>query len=199
MQATRVATIQDHSVGPHGLIPGPICSAKLRALGAHFPDDLSGERVLDVGCNHGFFSILAAERGAKSVVAVDTSAKALGAAGQYLRQTKRAISSRVHLVTSIPYQKFDLILALGVIHHLFRGNRSHSLTAWEFADVLDFAGRMVMEVPGDNDSATRAMFPDGEWVEGDLRYAMEQWFSIEDIGPTEHVQGRRLWLLRHRT
>lgn len=37
---------------------------KWQAIAPHMPDDLSGKRVLDIGCNAGFYSFALAERGA---------------------------------------------------------------------------------------------------------------------------------------
>src|SRR3954447_19506754 len=54
-------------------------------IAPHVPADLSGQRVLDIGCNAGFYSFQLAARGAE-VLAIDTDEHYLGqarwAAGQ---------------------------------------------------------------------------------------------------------------------
>src|SRR3954466_1690078 len=55
---------------------------KWRELAPHLPEDLSGKRVLDIGCNAGFYSFELARRGAH-VLAIDFDRR-------YLRQAEWA-------------------------------------------------------------------------------------------------------------
>lgn len=94
---------------------------KWRKLDAHLPADLSGMRVLDIGCNAGFYSFQLARRGA-SVVAMDHDP-------HYLRQAEWAarqygLTSRIELRAGDVYglarerHQYDLVLFLGVFYHL---------------------------------------------------------------------------------
>src|SRR4051794_9600043 len=53
---------------------------KWRELTPHLPDDLSGKRALDIGCNAGFYSFELARRGA-DVLAIDLDERYLRQAG----------------------------------------------------------------------------------------------------------------------
>lgn len=88
-------------------------------IGKNIPEDLSGKRVLDMGCNAGFFSVKAKQRNADYVMGIDTSSG-------YLRQAqfvKDVLELDIHYRKLSIYElpkvdlKFDLVLCLGVIYH----------------------------------------------------------------------------------
>jgi tRNA (mo5U34)-methyltransferase len=85
------------------------------------PQDLSGVRALDIGCNAGFYSFALAARGA-SVVAIDADPHYLEQARWAARQLdpEQRVSFRqcqVYELGRSPDQ-FDLVLFLGVLYHL---------------------------------------------------------------------------------
>src|SRR3954454_2096347 len=94
---------------------------KWEQLARALPDDLTGCRALDIGCNAGFYSFELARRGA-SVVAIDHDE-------HYLRQARWAceqfgLSDRIELRHMTVYglarveEDFDIVLFLGVLYHL---------------------------------------------------------------------------------
>ncbi len=126
-------TAPDH---PLGDFPG----VKWAELAPHLPDDLSGWRALDIGCNAGFYSFELARRGAE-VVAVDADE-------HYLRQARWA-AGRLALAGAIEFRRvqvyelgrsgeqFDLVLFMGVLYHL-----RHPLLALDL--VAEKAGRLLV-------------------------------------------------------
>jgi tRNA (mo5U34)-methyltransferase len=89
----------------------------------HFglPEDMRGLRVLDVGCSEGFFSFEAQRRGAKEVVAIDSSPLAL----RRFNLCRIALNSNVtaHLTNVYDlnvraFGTFDLVFFFGVLYHL---------------------------------------------------------------------------------
>lgn len=84
---------------------------KLRTL--HLADDLAGKRVLDVGCNEGFFCNEALARGASYVLGIDTNQEIIEKARQRVPGAKFQFSSW----WGIPDEKFDVILFLSAIHY----------------------------------------------------------------------------------
>jgi len=84
------------------------------------PVNLHGKRVLDIGCNGGYFSIEMKRRGADSVIGIDTSAAALA----------QARFAAAHLGVDVDFRKlsvyeigslggsFDVVLFMGVLYHL---------------------------------------------------------------------------------
>jgi tRNA (mo5U34)-methyltransferase len=86
------------------------------------PDDLSGQTVLDIGCNGGFYSFELKRRGAARVVGVDHDPV-------YLRQAEFArdqLKLDVELIQGDVYEidrllhgeRFDYVVFMGVLYHL---------------------------------------------------------------------------------
>lgn len=103
----------------HPLGDFPAC--KWRALQHCVPADLSGYRVLDIGCNAGYYSFALAARGA-DVLGIDVDTRYLAQARWAARQIAPANAPhfrelsvyRLHELT----ESFDLIWFMGVAYHL---------------------------------------------------------------------------------
>lgn len=86
------------------------------------PDDLSGWRCLDIGCNSGFYSFALAERGA-SVVGIDINDHYLNqarwAAGVYgVAERVSFVNRQIYDYARLEAERFDLVLFMGVLYHL---------------------------------------------------------------------------------
>ncbi len=105
---------------PHHFL-GDFPAFKWDKLKAHVPQDLSGWKVLDIGCNAGFYSIELAKRGAQ-VLAIDLDL-------HYLKQAKW-VAAQFGIEDLITFrqlqvydlakleEKFDLVWFMGVFYHL---------------------------------------------------------------------------------
>ena len=101
---------------------GDFPAYKWEQVAPHVPRDLHGARVLDIGCNAGFYSFELARRGA-DVLAIDVDE-------HYLRQARWAaaelgLAERVELrrlgvyeLATLDVEPFDVVLFLGVLYHL---------------------------------------------------------------------------------
>ncbi|HLV01793.1 MAG TPA: TIGR04290 family methyltransferase [Acidobacteriota bacterium] len=100
---------------------GDFPASKWKILAAHLPQDLTGWRTLDIGCNAGFYSFELTRRHA-DVLGIDSSAR-------YLRQAlwaagKLGLENRVRFQQLQVYEigrraeKYDLILFMGIFYHL---------------------------------------------------------------------------------
>ncbi len=97
-----------------------------RHLTAEYPfwvlGDVTGKRILDVGCGDGGNAILLAMKGASHVVGIDISSKAIEAARE--RTASHGLSDRVQFIcgpleTSLNGQPtFDIVTGFAVLHHL---------------------------------------------------------------------------------
>lgn len=107
-------TAPDHPLGDYP-------AYKWRALAPQLPEQLDGLRVLDIGCNAGYFAIEMARRGAH-VTAIDHDP-------HYLRQAAWAaaqfdLGKRLVLEEGDVYglanraERYDIVLFLGVFYHL---------------------------------------------------------------------------------
>ncbi len=109
-----VQTAPNHYLGD---FPG----FKWQKIAAHIPESLSGKRVLDIGCNAGFYSFELAKRGAE-VTAIDLDS-------HYLKQAEWA-AGVLGLSPQITFKKmqvydlahlqeeFDITWFMGVFYHL---------------------------------------------------------------------------------
>jgi tRNA (mo5U34)-methyltransferase len=84
------------------------------------PDDLSGQRVLDIGPSDGFFSLNLRRRGAE-VVAVDYRPKDLHGFGVMERISGLDFDYRqanIYDITAEAFGTFDIVVFFGVLYHL---------------------------------------------------------------------------------
>ncbi|MBP7147059.1 MAG: TIGR04290 family methyltransferase [Acidobacteria bacterium] len=145
-----IQTAPDH---PLGDFP----SFKWRQVAAHLPQRIDGWRVLDIGCNAGYYSLELARRGAR-VVAIDHDP-------HYLEQAKWA-ASVFGLANAIDYrrqqvyelargrERFDLVLFMGVFYHLRYPTLGLDIAArlaenWLVFQTLTMPGRKALEPPED--------------------------------------------------
>ncbi|HEX2271727.1 MAG TPA: TIGR04290 family methyltransferase [Pyrinomonadaceae bacterium] len=170
-----VKTAPDHFLGDYPNI-------KWQGFANALPKDLSGQTVLDVGCNAGFYSIQMKLRGADRVVAVDTN-------DSYLAQARFAaevsgVEIEFHHLSVYQLrqlrEKFDLVLFLGVLYHL-----RHPLLALDLLhehtvkDVLVIQSMLrgsesVADVKSDYEFWEQQIFHDGRFPQ---MYFVEQRFS----------------------
>lgn len=88
------------------------------------PATLSGKRVLDIGCNGGFYSFEMHRRGAARVLGVDHDPRYLAQARfarAQLGLSEREVEFRqveVYDIDQLAPETFDLVLFMGVLYHL---------------------------------------------------------------------------------
>ena len=149
---------------------GDFPAYKWKRLSEHIPQDLTGWKVLDIGCNAGFYSFELAKRGA-AVTGIDSDphylAQAKWAARQYCLEDR--ITFHRMQVYDLAYieETFDLVLFMGVFYHLryptlaldIVSQRVRRMMAFqtltmpgkevcENTDGLDFDNREIMLEPG---------------------------------------------------
>jgi tRNA (mo5U34)-methyltransferase len=85
------------------------------------PDDLTGLRVLDIGCAEGFFSLEAERRGAREVIGIDSfpdSIRRFNVAKVARQSSATAFLMNVYDLEPKRLGTFDLVLFYGVLYHL---------------------------------------------------------------------------------
>jgi tRNA (mo5U34)-methyltransferase len=145
---------------------GDYPEVKYRHFRQALPTDLTGKRVLDIGCNAGFYSLEMKRRGAERVLGIDTDER-------YLRQARFAaeiselkIEFRRMAVWDVAAlkERFDVVIFMGVLYHL-----RHPLLALDLIhehvaeDLLVFQSMMrgsdeIAEVAEDYDFNAPALF-----------------------------------------
>jgi tRNA (mo5U34)-methyltransferase len=85
------------------------------------PDDMTGMRVLDIGCCEGFFSFEAERRGAADVVAIDSfpeSIRRFNICRNALGSKANGYLASVYDLDPKNFGTFDLVMYFGVLYHL---------------------------------------------------------------------------------
>ena len=190
--------------------------AKQRFVGEALAE-FSSRSVLDVGCNTGHFSAIAARNGAK-VVALDYDPVVLGDVWRNARLEKLEILPlAVNLTRPSPGTgwrnqecasfldrargKFDAVLMLAVIHHMLVTERV------PLTDIIDLAAELttnllVIEFVAPDDSMFQRLTRGREELHKDLTPELfeNQCRRHFEIVRMQHVEGttRRLYLLRKR-
>jgi tRNA (mo5U34)-methyltransferase len=156
----------------------------------YIPEDLSGWRVLDIGCNAGYYSFELAARGA-DVLGIDIN-------DHYLKQAEWA-SQKISLKGKTEFRKlqiyeiiklsetFDMILFMGVFYHLRYPLLALDIIAQKFSRLLVFQtmtmpGKSVMNVPNNfKFSERRKMlkrgFPKVAFIEKEFAGDCTNWWA----------------------
>ena len=127
---------------------GDFPAFKWRQIAPHVPEDLSGWRALDVGCNAGFYTFELARRGAH-VTAIDVNE-------HYLDQAKWAaaeygLSDRITFRQMQVYdlahvdESYDLVWFMGVFYHLRYPMLGLDIVAQKVRRMLIF---QTLSIPG---------------------------------------------------
>jgi tRNA (mo5U34)-methyltransferase len=146
-------TAPDHFLG--GDFPG----FKWREIAPMIPANLSGWRVLDVGCNAGFYSFELAKRGA-FVLGIDVEPLYLGQARWAAEQF--GLASSVEFRHMEVYEiaqsneQFDLVWFMGVFYHLRYPLLALDLLAARTRKLMMF---QTLTMPGDSVYPAKADYP----------------------------------------
>ena len=125
---------------PHGLATPGADKSPTAAL--VLPESLDGRSVLDVGCALGYFCFEAERRGAGRVVGIERKRRRHRQSKALAELVESGVEFRMSTVGELDEsERFDLVLALNLIHHL-----SDPFTAIErFARIARW--RLVIEFP----------------------------------------------------
>lgn len=129
----------------------------------HVPQDLSGWKVLDIGCNAGFYSFELAKRGGQ-VIGIDSEQRyidqARWAAHQYgLEERVSFRQMQVYDLAHI-HEPFDLVFFMDVVYHLRYPTLALDIVAQRVARLLVF---QPLIVAGEATDVLGAGQPKGPW------------------------------------
>ncbi|MGE5401990.1 MAG: TIGR04290 family methyltransferase [Ignavibacteriales bacterium] len=129
---------------------GDFPSFKWKKISTHLPRNLKGWKILDIGCNAGFYSFELAKRGAL-VTGIDLD-------NHYLRQARWAakifgLSGRIRFRNMQIYDlarsstPYDLVLFMGVFYHLRYPLLALDIVSQRFTRMLVF---QTLTMPGED-------------------------------------------------
>lgn len=178
--------------------------AKLRAIPL---PELSGKRVLDLGCEAGFWSRLASDRGAIEVLGIDRGREVRGVGYVDLAAENEKLNypnchfQKMELGKQwFAFGQFDVILCLSVYHHAYEaaGGNHESLWFW-FRRHLKDDGQLLWEGPvSDDDGVVRVnvgYVNRDNYTRHRIFNAASRYFHVEYVGPALHSPTREVWCL----
>src|SRR3989344_294709 len=110
--------------GEYKISWGKILEPRLKRIVREIPD-VTGKKVLDIGCGRGELALWAAENGAKKVVGIDYSRSAIILAKEALSHYDNRVKKRVKFmemdakILNFKSKSFDAIFMTEVLEHLY--------------------------------------------------------------------------------
>ena len=128
--------------------------------------DLRGRDVLDIGCGFGWFTLIALEGGASSVVGVEPSERDLATARRHLSDPR--CSFAVAGADALPFEdeSFDTVVLWEVLEHVPPGTEEQAFA--EIARVLRPGGSFYLSTP--NATPIAKITDPAWWVAGHRHY-----------------------------
>jgi hypothetical protein len=211
MTALQSPDYQQFAFGPDGEFAsvGARMALKLRAMPKI---DFIGKRVLDVGCDHGFWCWRAAQLGAASVLGLDRGrpVRATGfvdlptyneelAAGFGVYRD-RCRFGRVNLGRQwLEFGEHDVVLMMSMYHHVYEAAGGDHAPIWFWLRRhVAMGGVVVWENPFVTVDSTVAKhvspsyFP--RYTKAEILRASAEYFEAECVGPALHSPTREVYL-----
>jgi len=210
MQNAEIREAADYQVFTFDCLEKPPgrMEKKFNALLSVLPD-FKGKNVLDIGCDFGYWSFLAASRGGR-VVGLDRSRDVRGVGHVDLpalnneSAVEQGFDARF-LSYEAGYQyhhlgHYDVALMMSLYHHIYQNTGGDHESIWYWLWTL--ADVVVWENPTEADDRVvqmnvhPAIHPG--YTEDRIRETASKYFEIEYEGPALHETTRVVWRLRRK-
>jgi SAM-dependent methyltransferase len=174
-------------------------AAKMQAIPL---PDLRGKSVLDIGCDGGFWSALAADRGAMDVLGLDRGRESRGqfvdvvAENRAKHEGTACHFERIDLGRQwIEFGVFDVAFMFSMYHHVYAACGSHE-PIWYW--LSRHVGReLLWENPtGIDDGVAAKHIPEplhAGYTRDAIMRAATKYFTVQEVGPARHTPTRVVW------
>jgi SAM-dependent methyltransferase len=180
--------------------------AKLEAIPI---PDLTGKSVLDIGCDTGFWSFLAKERGAARVLGLDRN-REVGGAHTDLIALNRAMARDLAIDCAFEkldlgkqwheFGRFDVVFMFSLYHHVYQNCGDHATVWYWLWRHVKPDGLVLWENPVDTQDAVVRMNVSPElqyrYTERDILEAASRYFEFTHIGPAKHEPHREVYAFK---
>ena len=214
MQSEQIrerADYQQFSINDGGISKvGNRMKLKHRALAPVWPD-MRGKSVLDVGCDMGYWSFLAAKEGARRVLGVDRGRDVKDIGFVNLVKLNKEKADELELPCEFKIMEagsqfhnlgqFDVVLLMSLYHHIYAACGGDHEPIWYWLrNMTHGLGTLIWENPVDSEDPVVQMnvppiFHD-DYNEEAIMAAAERYFHILYEGPALHEETRQVWRLK---
>lgn len=194
------------------IIPDSIGQRMREKMAAIPLPDLMGKTVLDVGCDFGFWTIYAANLGAKKVLGLDRGRPVHGVHTDLIKMNREYVRDYPSLYNvffehmNIGKQwiewtpttgGFDLIMLFSLYHHIFENCGDHRIIWFWLWRQTASGGMVLWENPVDiSDGVAHGNISKDKhclYTKDKILSAAAEYFSIEYIGPARHELTRSVY------
>lgn len=205
----RSPDYQAYVLDADGRVCGP--NERMRAKMEAIPlPDLKGKKVLDVGCDYGFWTFLASNLGASKVLGIDRGRPVQGEYCDVVKANRELATHHNNLRNCyfepmnagkqwIEWGAFDVIFLFSLYHHIFENCGDHRMIWFWLWRQLANGGEILWENPTDildgvaysNISKDKHAF----YTKGEIFGAASEYFNVHYIGPAKHEPERHVYRL----
>ncbi len=183
-----------HTFLINNLKPTSILKQRIEIINKHFPDFFKGEKLLDIGCCKGFFSLVNAEN-FDEIVGIDKGKEFIDICNQ-LKKIKKIDNVKFIRSSFRDFfidKQFDRIFIGNTHHHIFKEINGHEWIA-KLAAISN--GKVLIEGPYNTACPDVKGFPKKF---NDFMGAMAKYFVLLDMVPTvSYTPGRHFMLWQKR-
>lgn len=180
--------------------------AKLEAIPI---PDLTGKTVLDVGCDTGFWSFLAKERGASRVLGLDRN-RTIAGEHTDLIAANRIMARDLEIACEfekidlgkqwLDFGRFDVVFLFSLYHHIYQNCGEHAAVWYWLWRHVKPDGLLLWENPVDTQDVVVRMnvSPENQYryTEQDILGAASLYFEFTHVGPAKHEPHRQVYAFR---
>jgi SAM-dependent methyltransferase len=197
---------QNYLYSRHDIAPYGDTLKKYTALAGHLRGAVDGKTFLDLGCDTGFFPLMAAKLGARESVGVDRNARALAKAE---RARHRLALENVRFIRATApdftaHERFDTVLFMSAIHYMFSDKLGNHIIFQDMNALLKYLSGFVknclfIEFVKPDDPYIGRLVADRFLSSGEYSCAVFQevlnrsFISVVNLGKT-HSQTRNLFM-----
>jgi len=168
------------------------------------PQDLTGKRILDLGCSDGFFAVEMARRGADEVVAIDFAAAAIERLTWLSKQLELPqIKAAAGDIYALPATlgRFDFVFMFALLYHLKEpllgleivSRLSDEVYLETIADLDEENSHLRMQAPRPGIHSIPKWFPTTRCLKDMLRYVGFDELEVLDPGREDSRPIYRAW------
>lgn len=176
-----------HTFRISDLKPTRVLKQRVELISKHFPDFFKGQRLLDVACNKGYFSLSIPDN-FKEIIGIDNNKRSIDICNE-LKKADNIKFIHTSFRNFTTDKQFDKIFIGNAHHHIFKEINGHEWIA-KLAAISN--GEVLIEGPMDTGCPDIKDYPKHF---NDFMEKMEKYFQLTIVVPTVSYTPKRYFML----